>query len=496
MTRTLPALLAAVAALIAGGLLARADPFSVLSYHGGSERNGHFIVPGLTWERARSLHLDPAFHAEFSGPVYAQPLYWQPAGPGRALLIAVTENNVVYGLDARTGHTVWQRQLGTPIARSSLACGDIDPLGITGTPVIDAASGTLFVDAAVSQPSGARHLVFALALNDGTILPGWPVDVMEALAGKDPPFVAGLQNQRGALLVVGGTLYVPFGSFFDCRPYHGTVIGIPLSDPHKVIRWTTRAMGGGVWAPGGVASDGMSLFLATGNTFDATDWADGEAVIRLSFDLQGPPDQGDFFTPTDWRDLDALDSDLGGIAPLLIDVPDGDSQRPFVLALGKDGKAYLLDRTNLGGIGGALAVAQVSARGIYASAAAYPVADSVYVVFPATGTDCPNVAFRRGLAVLAIHAGNPPMLATAWCAQVQGLGAPIVTTTDGRSDPIVWDLGADGDNRLHAFKGDTGEVLFSGPVRSLAGLHRFHPIIASEDRLYVGADGTIYAFAF
>jgi hypothetical protein len=495
MTRSLVVFVAAAAALLTGGLLARADP-SILSYHGGSERNGHFVVPNLTWERARSLHLDAAFHAELSGPVYAQPLYWQPPGSASGVLIAVTENNVVYALDARTGQTLWQRALGTPIPLSSLTCGDIDPLGITGTPVIDPVSQTLFVDAAVAQPSGAGHFVFALALKDGAILPGWPVDVVGALAGKDPPFVAGLQNQRGALLVAGGTLYVPYGSFFDCRPYHGTVVGIPLSDPKKVMRWATRAMGGGVWAPGGVTSDGTSLFVATGNTFDATDWADGEAIIRLSFDLQGPPDQGDFFTPGNWRDLDAQDSDLGGIAPLLIDLPDGTGQRPVVLALGKDGKAYVLDRTNLGGVGGELVVAQVSARGIYAAAAVYPVGDSTYVVFPAQGTDCPNVAYRRGLAVLAIHGGNPPVLSTAWCAPVQGLGAPIVTTTDGRSDPIVWDLGAQGDNRLHAFKGDTGEVLFSGPVRSLAGLHRFHTIIATQDRLYIGADGTIYAFAF
>ena len=80
MMRTLFALFAAAAALIAGGLLARADPFSVLSYHGGSERNGHFILPALTWDKARSLHLDAAFHAQLAGPVYAQPLFWQPPG--------------------------------------------------------------------------------------------------------------------------------------------------------------------------------------------------------------------------------------------------------------------------------------------------------------------------------------------------------------------------------------------------------------------------------
>jgi hypothetical protein len=487
------AFLAAVASI----LPAQADPFSVLAYHGDTERSGHFTVPRLTWDRARSLRLDPAFHAELSGHVYAQPLYWRPPGSGPALLLAATEDDVVYALDAYTGHIVWRRELGTPVARSLLPCGDISPLGITGTPVIDPASQTLFLDADVAQSSGPHHLVFALALKDGTILQGWPADVGDALAAKQPPFVARVQNQRGALLVVAGTLYVPFGgNWGDCGAYHGTVVGISLSDPRKVMSWSTRAVGGGIWAPGGIASDGRSLFVATGNTFNAKTWANGEAIIRLPLDLQGPADKKDFFAPDDWRSLDARDADLGGTSPMLFDVPAGNGRQPLVIALGKDGKAYLLDRTSLGGIGGALTVAQVSTRGIFAAAAAYPLADSAYVAFSGAGTACPKGDAASGLVVLAVRGGKPPALGTAWCAPVSGLGAPIVTTTDGRSNPVVWDLGAEGDNQLHAFKGTTGEVLFSGPDQGLRGLRHFQTLIATEDHLYVGADGTIYAFTF
>lgn len=496
MKRAVLILLAAVALM--AGMLMRDDPrpHVISTYHGDLRRSGLFIVPGLTWERARSIHLDTAFHAELSGQVHAQPLYWTSPRSHQALLIVATEENIVYALDAGSGRTVWKRELGPPVARASLACGDIFPLGITGTPVIDPASETLYLDAAVTRSEGPRHLVFALALKDGAVLRGWPVDVAEALAGQEPIFMAHVHNQRGALLILAGIVYVPFGGFFDCGIYHGTIVGISLSDPGKVTRWATRATGGGVWAPGGIASDDTSLFLATGNTFDATDWADGEAVIRLPADLRPSADKDDFFAPADWRSLDAEDSDLGGTTPMLIDVPAGAGLQRLVLALGKDGKAYLLDQGNLGGIGGALAVAKVSARGIYAAGTAYPMDDSVYVAFPASGTNCPKVESGKGLAVLAIRSGSPPALTTAWCAQVQGLGAPMVTTTDGKSNPIVWDLGAEGDNRLHAFKGDTGEVLFSGPERRLAGLHRFQTLIATQDRLYVGADGTVYAFAF
>ncbi len=87
-------------------------------------------------------------------------------------------------------------------------------------------------------------------------------------------------------------------------------------------------------------------------------------------------------------------------------------------------------------------------------------------------------------------------MTTAWSAPLRGVGSPIVTTTDGRSDPIVWIVGAEGDNLLHGFRGDTGEPLYAGPSPPMAGLRHFQTLIATEDRLYVGADGRIYAFGF
>jgi hypothetical protein len=98
---------------------------------------------------------------------------------------------------------------------------------------------------------------------------------------------------------------------------------------------------------------------------------------------------------------------------------------------------------------------------------------------------------------LKIGVGIRPTITQAWCGKVSGAGSPIVTTTDGTSDPVVWTVGAEGDNRLHGFKGDTGEPLFSGGAGpSMVGLHHFQTLIATKDRLYVGADGRIYAFAF
>ena len=158
---------------------------SVLGYHGGADRSGNFIVPALNWERARSLHLDPGFHPQFPGHLYAQPLYWQPPGSASGVLIVATENDEVYAIDAKSGSQLWMRSLGRPIPLSTQPCGNIDPLGITGTPVIDEATQAVYVAAMVADAAGPHHRVFALSLKDGSVLPGWPVTKTRS-SGRGP----------------------------------------------------------------------------------------------------------------------------------------------------------------------------------------------------------------------------------------------------------------------------------------------------------------------
>jgi hypothetical protein len=124
------------------------------------------------------------------------------------------------------------------------------------------------------------------------------------------------------------------------------------------------------------------------------------------------------------------------------------------------------------------------------------VGGDIFVAFQSPGARCPNPARGKGLTVLKVHAGSPPNLTTIWCGALAGAGSPIVTTTDGRAEPIVWIVGAEGDNRLHGFRGDTGEPLLSGNARALAGLRHFQTPIATHDRLYVAADGRVYASLF
>ena len=380
------------------------------------------------------------------------------------------------------------------MARGSLPCGNISPLGITGTPAIDPASEAIYFDAMVQETQGPRHRIFGLALKDGAVLPGFPVDVADALRASGQSFVPRDQNQRAAVTIIDGTLFVAFsGHFGDCGDYRGWVVGMPLREPNKIVSWATRARGGGIWAQGGISAVGRDLFFATGNTFGARAFGDGEAVVRLAPDLRRSDDKRDFFAPSDWRALDDRDADLGGSNPLPLDVPGVGGTQALVLALGKDRKAYLLDRKNLGGIGGQLAEATVSQSVIITAPAVYPAGDGLFVAFQASGARCPKGG-ENGLVALQVKAGSPPAMTTAWCGAVRGRGSAMVTTTDGHSDPVVWMVGAEGDNRLHGFKGDTGEELFTS--EPLSGLRRFQTLIATPDRLHVGTDGRVYAFVF
>ena len=466
---------------------------SVLQHHNHPSRDGVYVDASLTKTAAAGMHLDPAFNATIQGPTYAQPLYLDNGPGGRDLIFAATEQNIVYALDAATGSVVWQRSLGASVPLAQLPCGNIDPLGITGTPVIDLETRTLFVDAMTTPDQGQtkRHLVFGLSIDDSTIRPGWPLDV-SATVTSPLQLNSSVQSQRAALALLNRTLYVPYGGFWgDCGTYHGWMLGIPLANPSAVRAWHTRALGGGVWGPSGVASDGSSLFVATGNTAGTSIWQDGEAIIRFD---PGPVFNGQstsFFTPNDWKYLDDTDLDLGGTAPVLLTL--GSSSSSFVVALGKNGTAYLLDPNNLGGQStGGLFSATVTGDEIITAAAAYTTLQGSYVVFRAHGTNCPGTP--GDLTAIKVSS-SPPSFSTAWCATQNGAGSPMVTT-DGGANTIVWSVGAEGDNRLRGFDADTGRVLFAGggPAEAMGNVRRFQTPIVAKGRVFVAADDRIYAF--
>lgn len=467
---------------------------NVFTYHNSLQRHGDYKVPGLTLAAAATMHRDRNFGGAVKGHIYAQPLFWHPSG-GNPLVIVATESNNVYALNAATGAVVWQKNLGAPVPLSELPCGNIDPDGITGTPVIDPAAAVLYLDALTKTKAGPKHFLHALSLTDGSIVQGWPLDVGAQLSKLGVNFSSSTQGERSAVTLFGSSLYVNYGgNWGDCGTYNGTVIQVQTSPPQVVADWQTRANGGGIWAQGGLAGDGASLFATTGNTFGANQWEDGEAIIRLKPGLAHSVSTKDFFTPSNWQQLDNEDADLGGTEALPFDIPaSGSKTAKRVIAFGKDANAYLVDRSNLGGIGGAIAIRQVSNSSIITAPAILETQGPAMIAFTNPGG---GHCSGNDITMLNVAASGTKPITVAWCTALNGRGAPIITTTDGSANAIVWAAGAEGDNLLHGFDAANGSVVFNGGGEVMAGLHHFVTILAAEGRFYVGADDKVYAFTF
>src|ERR1044071_6211496 len=144
--------------------LQSAGAVNVTEHHNHDTRDGLYIDTAFTKEAAAGLKRDTGFDGTIQGNVYSQPLYIEGGPGGKAMIIVATESDNVYALDAVDGSVIWQRNVGTPVSAGSLPCGDIDPLGITGTPIVDLASRSLFFDAMTTPDNGVtkRHLIYSL----------------------------------------------------------------------------------------------------------------------------------------------------------------------------------------------------------------------------------------------------------------------------------------------------------------------------------------------
>jgi len=263
-------------------------------------------------------------------------------------------------------------------------------------------------------------------------------------------------------------------------------------------------VGGGIWGSSGISSDGTSLFVTTGNSkASATSglntapstWGDGESVYKLPTTLAPPSmtSTTDLFVPSNWTSLDTADQDIGGTGPVLFDIP-GANPSKLLMALGKDGNAYLLDRTNLGGMDAqALAKAPV-ATGIIDAAVAYRTALASYVVFINSGAPmmCPS-GQTGGLSAIKISATSPPTMSVAWCGGPATNGSAMVTmTTAAGANTIVWVYGQD--QRIHGLDGDTGQSVYSGAPTPLVQGQPIQAPIVAKGRIFLGTPNQIYAF--
>src|SRR5437660_1950275 len=327
------------------------------------------------------------FACAVDGEVYAQPLYvanFAIAGGTHNVVLVATMNDSVYAFDADASSCVpyWQKSfLGTGVTPVPPADtgenGDINTIiGITGTPVIDPATGTLYVVAKTKEPTGYFQRLHALDLATGSVTGpekfGGPANISSAITipgsgdASDPncpgataghvPFCPLRENQRSGLLLLNGKVYVAWASHGDNDPYHGWVIGYSAADLTQapvVFNTTPNGSRGGIWMTGtGPAADGGgNIYVISGNgTFDTaaprTNYSDSFIKLSTATGLS----VADFFTPANQSFLDSNDFDVGAGGAIVLPDSAGSPAHPHLLIGGdKQGVLYVIDRDNMTG---------------------------------------------------------------------------------------------------------------------------------------------------
>jgi outer membrane protein assembly factor BamB len=398
------------------------------TYHQNNARTG--FVAGVPDPSS----LTNLWQQPLDGAVYAEPLVVNGA------VIVATENDTLYALDARSGQIQWHTSVGTPVSLSDLPCGNINPLGITGTPVYDPQTGLVF---AVAEIQGPAHLLVGVDVKTGQVKVRRLVDP----PGANPQ----VHQQRAALALYRDKVYIAFGGLYgDCGDYHGMVVASRTDGTGELLTYqvpTPRE--GGIWAPPGPVIDAQgNLYVTVGNgAVTQGDWDHTDSVLHLSPTLQ----LEDAFAPQSWQSDNASDADLGSMGPVLL--PNG-----LIYANGKSGQGYLLRADHLGGIGGQIQT--ISLCSAYGGAAV-----SGQVAF---------IPCADGLREIKLESGTS--LVPGWQAPQQVTGSPVI------GGNTVYSLDPAG-GMLYALDAAAGSVLATISVGTTS---RFATPTLAQSSIFVG----------
>jgi hypothetical protein len=346
--RFLPLLCAGMCVFATAGVGAAAQ-VDVLTQHNDNARTGaNLHETELTLQNVNKAQFGMLFKRVLDDQLYTQPLVVTGVAVGGGthdVVYVTTVNNSVYAFDAndpQAAEPIWHVNFGTPanVNSTDFGCTDINgQMGIIGTPVIDKARGVLYVVAITKAGAGFTQRLHELDLATGADLPESPV----AIAA--PGFAALMENQRPALLLSKGMVYVGYAAHCDKDPYHGFLIAYDSQTLAQVSVFNSTPSGdeAGIWQSGQApAADGDgNVYLVTGNG----SW-DGVQNFSESF-LKFTPQLKmlDWFTPTNHFYLDTTDNDLDASGATLIPGTN------LVLGGGKQGILYVLDTHNFGHLG-------------------------------------------------------------------------------------------------------------------------------------------------
>jgi len=351
-----------------------ANSISVVTQHNDNTRagwNNHESI--LNINNVNNTLFGKQFTLEVDDQVYAQPLVLSNVkikDANHNLTLIATVNNTIYAFDAENGDAIWKKNytpsLSRPVKNNDMtgACGGgyLDfsgNMGIVGTPVIDSMAQTIyFVTRSINAGAYLQQL-HAVSILDGSEQKGSPVAITATYTGKGAgsknnviSFDSQKQNQRQALTLLNGVVFISFSSHCDWGPYHGWVLGYDANTLQQKITYNNTPDGenGGIWESGmGMAADNQgNLYCVTGNGTvgvgsDPTNLINrGESALKLT--ISGATLKvSSYFTPFNYQYLEADDLDYGGLGAFLIP-----NSNLFFTGC-KDGNFYVLDKDNMGG---------------------------------------------------------------------------------------------------------------------------------------------------
>ena len=485
----------AIFALFSSAHIADAQ-VDVLTQHNDLARTGtNLHETTLSPDNVNVRQFGMLFKRVVDDQVYSQPLYVSNlaiSGGSHDVVYVTTVNNSVYAFDANEPSSTtpfWHINFGRPASLSDgkFGCTDINGnMGIIGTPVIDLARHALYVVALTKSSTGFIQRLHSLDLGTGADLPNSPITL------RAPAFNALAQNQRPALALSRGTIYIGYASHCDKEPYHGFLLAYDQATLHQVAALNTTPTGseGSIWQSGQAPAidTAGNVYVVTGNGSWDGKTNFGESFLRLSPQLKVL----DYFTPTNHLELDRKDNDLNSSGATLIPGTD------FVLGGGKTGILYILDRNHLGHLGDEHAVEHFAATVSHLHSIVYWKSDQKGGLLYMWGQ-------RDRAKVYALRDGRfDPMPAMSRPEVNEGHpGAMISLTANGGSNGILWAaIHATGDSWhesrpgiLHAFDAnDINHELWNSlenPQRDDCGNYsKMAPPTIANGKVYLASFGT------
>jgi hypothetical protein len=509
---------------------------NVVTQHNDNSRSGANNSEAiLTPSNVNTSSFGKLFSQTVDGQIYAQPLYVSGiavSGKGTHNVVFVaTENDSIYAFDAdnnggANASSLWKISLldgahgaasgATSVPQGDLSTADITPqVGITGTPVIDPSSGTLYVIGKTKESGTYVQRLHAIDITTGNEKFGGPVALAASVAGNGNGSSGGTlnfdpkwENNRAGLLLLNGIVYLPFAAHGDNGPWHGWVLSYNAATLKQTGAWCVSAngIGGGIWMSGsGLAADnnnpngtspGGRLFVATGNgTFDAskpyTNSMDyGDSLVRLEL-TNGALKVADAFTPSNQDALNSQDKDVAAGGVLLLPDQSTGGHTHLLVQLGKEGRIYVVDRDNMGGFNSS---SDQIVQEFYLNGTT-----SGMWGMPAYGNNSVHVwGTSDNLKSYAVSAGKLPTSATKTGSQTAGFPSPTPSiTSNNGSGPIVWtvqtdnyDSGGSGVLRAHDAT-NVGTTLYSSTSNSARDTPgpsvKFVVPTIANGKVYVGA---------